>query len=476
MQSVIFDPLYGFVRLTCVETEIIQSSFYQRLRWIKQLGLSCILFPGAEHSRFGHSIGVLHNAHKIIESCEIGVAETELLQKKMSQLGREGLFHQSVRLAALMHDLGTFPFSHTIESSYVQFGETTRQKGGKGLEDGHEHLGSYIIKNTDYEGGITFILKKYGLDPQTISNMVKGNDSSLLANQILHAEIDCDRMDYLLRDAHYTGLRYGAYDREYLLHHFVTTDIEGVPILALKHNAIHCLEDFLMARFAWYSQVIRSPKGARYDAVAAYLGLYFLENSFLIKFSELLDLIKHAPMKFFGFTDSYFFQRVHECFVLGALDKMPRIKALAQVFLLGKGAKIVQCKEFSQILLNQDQMPILEKHKKKAWDKFQELKQVVEKYGSSEDWIIPDIPEKEIVFISSLGKIKKAQGTRANLLTTRDPVKIYYGPGKVKLLVDIETSLMDRMQHTTNFIPNVFCSEGALKLLRERKLVDDEVI
>ena len=80
---------------------------------------------------------------------------------------------------------------------------------GKRLSDDHENLGSYIIKNTDFEGGITHILKKYGLDPKVISNLVKGVDPSILANQILHSEIDCDRMDYLLRDAHYTGLKYG---------------------------------------------------------------------------------------------------------------------------------------------------------------------------------------------------------------------------------------------------------------------------
>ena len=96
--------------------------------------------------------------------------------------------------------------------AYIRFGETTHIAGGKGLKDDHENLGAYIIKNTDYPGGITYILKKYGYDPQRISDLVKGVDPSIMANQILHSEIDCDRMDYLLRDAHYTGLKYGSYD------------------------------------------------------------------------------------------------------------------------------------------------------------------------------------------------------------------------------------------------------------------------
>ena len=78
----VFDPIYGFIRLTPVEWEIIHSTFYQRLRLIKQLGFSFYLFPGAEHSRFGHSIGVMYNAHKILQSCGKAVAEGDLMEKK----------------------------------------------------------------------------------------------------------------------------------------------------------------------------------------------------------------------------------------------------------------------------------------------------------------------------------------------------------------------------------------------------------
>ena len=85
-------------------------------------------------------------------------------------------------------------------------------------------------------------------------------------------------MDYLLRDAHYTGLNYGNYDRDYLLHHFVTFDSAGEDILAIKHNALHCVEDFLSARFAWYSQVVRSSRGAKYDALAEEITFYLLEK------------------------------------------------------------------------------------------------------------------------------------------------------------------------------------------------------
>ena len=254
---VIFDPLYGFIHLTPLERAIVHTPFYQRLRWIKQLGFSSYVFPGAEHSRYGHSIGVMYNAHLILKSIGRAVNDRELMDPK--NLSREKIYHQSVRLAALMHDLGTFCFSHTGEGAYISFGETGKLRQGRELRDDHENLGSFIIKNTDYPGGITHILKSYGHDPQTISNLVKGVDPSIMANQILHSEVDCDRMDYLLRDAHYTGLKYGSYDRDYLLYHFEARRVQNHDILTINHNALHCVEDFLSSRFAWYSQVIRSP-------------------------------------------------------------------------------------------------------------------------------------------------------------------------------------------------------------------------
>ncbi|MEX0798021.1 MAG: HD domain-containing protein, partial [Bacteriovoracaceae bacterium] len=264
--KIIFDPLYGFVHLTQIEWEIIHTPFYQRLRWIKQIGFSCYTFPGAEHSRFGHSIGVMHNAHKIIQSIGKASSDDDLYDEKVKN--KRKTFHQNLRLAALLHDLGTFCFSHTTEMAYIRFGETTNLKNSRGYPDDHEHLGSWIIKNTNSKGGISYILKSHGVNPQTISDLVKGVSENALANQILHSEIDCDRMDYLLRDAHYTGLNYGTYDRDYLLHHFCVVKVGDQEILAIKHNALHCVEDFLSARFAWYSQVVRSARGAKYDALA----------------------------------------------------------------------------------------------------------------------------------------------------------------------------------------------------------------
>lgn len=468
---IIFDPLYGFIKLTSVEYEIIHSPFYQRLRWIKQLGFSSYVFPGAEHSRFGHSIGVMYNAHKIVQSCGRGVPDEELLDP--SCLSEKAIYHKSVRLGALLHDIGTFCFSHTTESAYISFGETTNSKGGKGLKDDHENLGSFIIKNTDYEGGITRILSKNGMDPQVISDLVKGVHSSYLANQILHSEIDCDRMDYLLRDAHYTGLKYGAYDRDYLLYHFQVKKVGQHDILTIKNNAIHCVEDFLMSRFSWYSQVIRSARGAKYDAIAERICFHFLEKGLIYKYSDLLEMISNNPMKFFGFNDNYFLSLVARCYSSGELDKYPQIKEMAHILLLERGAKTIRCDELRQTLVQQNDHKESEKVIKKAQAKYLEIEEYLKKNGEQNDWIISDLPKKPIIFARSKEQIIKNK-SQENLLLERDPVKISYDNGDVKLLAEVDNSVISSLQNFNNYIPNVYASNSAYDLLVKANLIDAE--
>ncbi len=472
---VIFDPIYGFITLTPVEWDIIHSPFYQRLRWIKQLGLSCYLFPGAEHSRFGHSIGVMYNAHCILNSCGLAVDLGELCSfEEQSKANRssEALFHQSLRLAALLHDLGTFPLSHTTEAAYIEFAETTKKKGGKYLSDDHENLGSFIIKNTRYAGGITDILERYQISPKMISDLVKGVNPSILANQILHSEIDCDRMDYLLRDAHYTGLKYGSYDRDYLLYHFKVVKVDNKEILAIKDNALHCVEDFLMARFAWYSQVIRSPRGAKYDILAEKVCLHFLEKGVIYRYSDLLEMIEAGPLKFYGFNDHYFMQNMHQQLESGSLNKTPKMRSMVQTLLFGKGGKVIKSEEFDQRLLSQDDEGISSKIHKRAERKVAEIKQVLDKHGGEEDWMIADIPKKDVIFVMSTGQLVKNK-SKQNVLLERDPVKICYDNGDVKLLAEVENSVISQLQNTKNFIPALFCSDSAYQLLLSKKAIVD---
>src|SRR3989344_4388565 len=114
--KITFDPLYGFIKLTETEDKIIRSPFYQRLRWIKQLGFSNYIFSGGEHNRFIHAMGVMHMADKMLRAIGATVPDEKLYDVKA--LDPESKFHKVVRIAALMNDIRNFPFSLTKECAY----------------------------------------------------------------------------------------------------------------------------------------------------------------------------------------------------------------------------------------------------------------------------------------------------------------------------------------------------------------------
>src|SRR6202166_700657 len=154
-RGVLYDVLYGFVPLTQWEEEIINSPFFQRLRWIKQLSFANYIFPGAEHNRFGHVIGVMHSMDQMLRTLGLAVSDNELFDPRSR--GEAAMLHKSLRVAALLHDIGTFPFSHAIDNAYIRHGNDSRRQKSKDLPNSHEHMGSFIIKNTDYDGGMTQI-------------------------------------------------------------------------------------------------------------------------------------------------------------------------------------------------------------------------------------------------------------------------------------------------------------------------------
>jgi HD superfamily phosphohydrolase len=277
-------------------------------------------------------------------------------------------------------------------------------------------------------------------------------------------------MDYLLRDAHYTGLNYGTYDRDYLLHHFCTVKIADREILAIKENALHCVEDFLTARFAWYSQVVRSSRGAKFDALAKELCFYLLERKKIVTYSELLEQVKEDPIKFYSFNDHYFMTRVHELYYQGYFRNNKKISDIAECILFSRSPKTIRISEFKQRILDQDDSDEINRIRKKALEKVAEFKAYLEKVGDSSDWLVADIPSRDLVFTKSKRRIVKGKSYE-NLLLERDPVKILTNNESVKLLVDVENSIISKLQNSTNFVPHVYCSPSAYAKLEQSGMI-----
>lgn len=242
------DPIHGFIEVTDYENDIINSKPFQRLRNIKQLALTNYVYYGAEHTRFGHSIGVLHLVTKAFEYA-ISSYESKFPEPK-----RE-FYKQILRLIALTHDIGHAPFSHASEAVFPN-----------GLE--HEDFTVKIICETEIadiinkigQDFITMYGNDYNITPKLICDIYMGKDSGknseyTFLKSFMDSELDCDKMDYLLRDSYYCGVKYGMYDVDRLLSSFTICYTNDVPRLAITNGGIQAFEEFVLARYFMFIQV-----------------------------------------------------------------------------------------------------------------------------------------------------------------------------------------------------------------------------
>jgi HD superfamily phosphohydrolase len=174
------DPVHGYVKLEGLALELADTPQMQRLRWIKQLGLANLVYPGANHTRFEHSLGVYHLAGLLAD--HLGLDEEEKTK---------------VEAAALLHDVGHGPLSHATESALAPY-----------IRKEHESIIDLLRK-----GELRDVLDRHGLRPSEIQSLIDGKK----LGRIINSEIDVDRMDYLIRDAHYTGVAYGVIDHQRII-------------------------------------------------------------------------------------------------------------------------------------------------------------------------------------------------------------------------------------------------------------------
>ena len=470
-RGVIYDVLYGFVPITEWEEQIINSPFFQRLRWIKQLSFANYIFPGAEHNRFGHTIGVMHSMDQMLRALGLAVPDHELFDPKATS--PQAMLHKSLRISALMHDIGTFPFSHTVEYAYMRHGNDQRRlpERAKKLSNNHEHLGAFIIKNTRYEGGITRILEDFGFDVAMISKIIKGESPYTVANQLMHSDLDADRMDYLMRDSYYTGIQYGQFDRDYILANLTTYDLgRGQMGFGVRENAMRAVEDFLIARFNWYSQVIKNPQSSKFDVISTRIAERFLDEDLIYQFHDLLSMVEDRDERFFWWNDIYFINRCQEVRHLGLIED-ENTQELIEMLLYRKAPKTVHHPEFEhRILESTGSEKERERRIKRIQAIVKDFEAVIEESGTGKEWIIADIPSKDIAFTASRERLTKKE-RKGPLYLEQEPVKIVTKRAGVKLLIEIDNSIVKRLSSYINFVPNVYANETAMKLFKAKKLL-----
>ena len=214
------DPIHGYIFIDDLVRELIDTRFFQRLRRIKQLSGSEYVYPGANHTRFEHSLGVSYLAEKMANSIQ---------KDEDVDLTEEDINH--VKIAGLLHDIGHGPFSHTFEALLAKANKH------------HEDISRWIIRESE----ISDLIKSNGLDVDIVTGLINGNKTIKgkgYLNQIISGACDVDKMDFIVRDSYHTGAEYGQVDIMRIL--YTMGVFEGN--LAVNYSALPAFEAFLIAR------------------------------------------------------------------------------------------------------------------------------------------------------------------------------------------------------------------------------------
>lgn len=236
-EKTIHDPVHGSMRLSGLVLDLLDTPEVQRLRGIRQLGFANLVFPGANHTRFEHGLGVAYLVERLGSELELPKDELNLLLA-----------------AAMLHDVGHPPYSHTLEYLMKDY-----------LDEDHMTLTGKILKGkasicdpdelTELQKlGVpiaTDVLSKHGVNPNELARLLLGKHRKPLLGQIIHGNIDVDQMDYLIRDAHYTGVAHGMIDIDRLMRTLVVHKNR----LVITDKGIEAVEGLLTARALMYTSV-----------------------------------------------------------------------------------------------------------------------------------------------------------------------------------------------------------------------------
>lgn len=316
------DPVHGTIAFTRAEKTIIDHPYVQRLRYIRQLGFVFFVYPGATHDRFSHALGTMHLAGRLWD--QIVFSSRKLLLQYITSSDITYL-KKTLRLAGLLHDSGHGPFSHTSENLLPKLQE---------LDIPREWYKTSILKteqatHEDFSVMVVFSLAKISrssitmAEAQDIASLIHhrirpsrqwekrfGKAKQKLfhvhdmVKNLISGELDCDRMDYLMRDAHHTGVPYGFYDIDRLIQ---TLSLAVIPKnrevrITLDYTGIRSFEDFLLARYHMLLQVYFHKTANCFD--------YFLEQAF--QQGEISYAIPSSMKEFAELRDSTIFEKLFE--------------------------------------------------------------------------------------------------------------------------------------------------------------------
>ena len=361
----IIDPIHDFIRVYGPELRIIDSPIFQRLRGIRQLSGAHLTYPGAQHTRFEHSLGVMHIASQAGQALkEKGILKTDDIE--------------NLRVAALLHDIGHGPFSHLFEEILQQ-----RKKIS------HEEMGRRIILKTE----LGDILSKSGYDKKFITKLAFGDSKPQFMNQIISGILSADIMDYLLRDGYFTGAEHAKID-----HKRITQSLEvHQKKLALESSALYSFESMMHSRHqmfkaVYFHKTVRSAEVMLLESIRLAdkeLGLTSLNLDDYVKLTD-----ESLLFKLLSLSDDF--------------DELKRAKEFAQDY---QNRRLLKC-VFERILTNKTKLGKMKTNELRTKISKKSLVNKNEIFIDSS--ITPSIP---------LGSSKKE--SRSIILVTKDVSKLH---------------------------------------------------
>ncbi len=367
-EKTIHDPVHGSMRLSGIVLDLVDTPEVQRLRGILQLGLANLAFPGANHSRFEHVLGVAYLAKRIGDELRLSGDELNLLLA-----------------AAMLHDIGHAPYSHTLEYLMTEYagknhveitGDIVRGKLGVCSGEELERLRELKVPS------VPEVLERHGIDSKEVALLMLGRNRKPYLGQLIHSDIDVDQMDYLLRDAHFTGVALGMIDTDRLMRTLVVNRNR----LAILSKGIEAVEGLLTARALMYSSV--------YFHHTVRVAELMLANA--VEFA----ILHGGPItrdNFYLMTDAGLMEHLY------SMDGYPKdIVMRLRYRQLFKSAYVEQRRELSRV----ERKQILKRYG--GWGRVRELQnQIADKAGVPRGHVILDVPFADIlIFEPRLEKVE----------------------------------------------------------------------
>ena len=213
------DPIHNFIRFGLEEVRLINLDVLQRLRGIRQLAMASMVYPGALHTRFDHTLGVAHVAGEMADALDLDAEERSF-----------------VRLAALLHDIGHGPFSHVSEYALDRFADRSGLPSDLMKEKIHEVFTGHLIRN-HYT-----IIQRLGQETcDRVAQLLSVGVGEPVLRTIVSGPLDSDKQDYLLRDSLYAGVNYGVYDIHQLQRSLVCERLGGQKELMIRADGVHAI-------------------------------------------------------------------------------------------------------------------------------------------------------------------------------------------------------------------------------------------